>query len=83
MNTRYSKSASRALLRCNKRQLVREKIEAYAQDPESVSANVVKLQGREEYCLRVQDWRVVVELMDDAIVIIDIAPRGSVYEVKK
>jgi mRNA interferase RelE/StbE len=83
MKTRFSKSASRALLRCNKRQLVREKIEAYAHDPESMSANVVRLQGREEYRLRVQDWRVVFEIDGDEMIIVDVAPRGSVYEVKK
>jgi mRNA interferase RelE/StbE len=83
MKTRYSKSAGKALLRCNKRALVREKIEAYARDPESMSANVVKLQGCEAFRLRVQDWRVVFEIADDDMVVIDIAPRGSAYEVKK
>lgn len=83
MRTRYLKLAIRAFLRCNKRQLVREKIEAYARDPASAAGNVIKLQGREEYRLRVQDWRVVFQIEGDEMVIYDIAPRGSVYEVKK
>jgi mRNA interferase RelE/StbE len=72
-----------ALLRCNKRQLVRAKIDAYAEDPLALSQNVTKLQGRDEYRLRVQDWRIVFRLDDDVMFIDDIAPRGSVYEVKK
>jgi mRNA interferase RelE/StbE len=83
MITRFSKSAGKALLRCNKRQLVREKIEAFARDPEAMGTNVVKLQGREEYRLRVQDWRVVFQIEGSEMLVIDIAPRGSVYEVKK
>lgn len=83
MRVRYSKSAQKALLRSDKRNLIREKIGALAFDPVSVSANVVKLQGREECRLRVQNWRVVYVIGDDGLLVLDIAPRGSVYEVKK
>ena len=71
----------RALLRSNKRALIRQKIEELARDPLSLSANVKKLQGRPEHRLRVQDWRVIFRLDGDTIWIDDIAPRGSVYEV--
>lgn len=83
MKTRYVKTASRALMRCNKRLLVREKIEAYARNPELAVGNVIKLQGREEFRLRVQDWRVLFRVEGDEMIIDDIAPRGSIYEVKK
>jgi mRNA interferase RelE/StbE len=79
----FSKLAGRSLHRCNKRKLVREKIEAYANNPVAMEGNVIKLQGREEFRLRVQDWRVLFRIEGDAMIIDDIAPRGSVYEDKK
>jgi mRNA interferase RelE/StbE len=51
---RFSKSAQRALLRSNKRLLIRQKINELARDPLSLSANIKKLQGRPEYRLRIQ-----------------------------
>lgn len=49
----------KALLRSNKRTLIRQKIEELAHDPDSLAANMKRLQGRPEYRLRVQDWRVI------------------------
>jgi mRNA interferase RelE/StbE len=77
---RFSKSALRALARSNKRQLIREKIDDLGRDPLSVSANVIRLQGRPEYRLRVQDWRIIFRIEDQILWIDDIAPRGSAYE---
>jgi mRNA interferase RelE/StbE len=77
---RFSKSALKALTRSHKRQLIREKIDDLARDPLSVSANVVRLQGRPEYRLRVQDWRIIFRIEDQILWIDDIAPRGSAYE---
>lgn len=79
MEIRFSKTAARALLRSNKRDLIRRKIGDLAKEPLSQSANVKKLRGRSEYRLRVQDWRVIFRIEDDALLIDDIAPRGSVY----
>jgi mRNA interferase RelE/StbE len=76
---RFSGSALRALLRSNKRTLIREKIDELAEDPLTLAANVKKLQGRSEYRLRVQDWRVIFRIEDDVLWIDDIGPRGSVY----
>jgi len=76
---RFSRSAARALLRSNKRDLIRSKIDELAAEPLSQSANVKKLQGRAEYRLRVQDWRVIFRIEDDVLWVDDIAPRGSVY----
>ena len=83
MKVSYSRQAAKALLKCNKRVLLREKIDAFASSPALLLANVTKLQGREEFRLRVQDWRVIFKVSDGEMVILDIAPRGSVYEVKK
>lgn len=79
MDIRFSKTALKALLRFNKAALIRTKIEELASDPASQSANVKRLQGRAEYRLRVQDWRVIFRVEDDMLWIDDIGPRGSVY----
>ncbi|RVT41824.1 type II toxin-antitoxin system RelE family toxin [Sphingobium algorifonticola] len=81
MDVRFSKTAGRALLRSNKRLLIRQKIDELANDPLSLSANVKKLQGRPEYRLRIQDWRILFRIEGDILWIDDIAPRGSAYEV--
>jgi mRNA interferase RelE/StbE len=81
MDMRLSKSSMRALLRSNKRALLQQKINELADDPLSMSPNIKRLQGRVEYRLRVQDWRIIFRIEDDILWIDDIAPRGSVYEV--
>ena len=73
----------RALLRSNKRALIRQKIEDVAFDPLSQSANVKRLQGRPEYRMRVQDWRVIFRFEESILWVDDVAPRGSVYEVTR
>lgn len=77
-----SKGASRTLLRmpANTAVTIRAKIFQYAEDPGSLANNVVKLQGREGYWLRVGDWRVV--FADDGRVMLveRIGPRGGVYD---
>jgi len=76
---RFSKSAARALLRSDKRALLRTKVGELADDPLSQSANVKRLQGRPEYRLRVQDWRIIFRIEDGILWIDDIGPRGSIY----
>jgi mRNA interferase RelE/StbE len=76
---RVSKAANRALLRSNKRVLLRQKIGELAAEPLSQSANIKKLQIRPGYRLRVQDWRVVFRIEDKILWIDEIGPRGSVY----
>jgi len=55
------------------------KIEAYTTDPASQQNNVKALKGRDAIRLRVGDWRVI---MQDGVVldIIDIGPRGDIYD---
>lgn len=81
VDLRFSKTAVRALMRSNKRVLIRQKIDELAAAPLEENANVKRLQGRTEYRLRVQDWRVIFRIEDSILWIDDIAARGSVYEV--
>jgi mRNA interferase RelE/StbE len=81
MKIRYSNDALRSLRRSNKRELIRRKIEEYAENPDNHSANVKRLVGREEFRLRVQDWRVIFRLEEGVVLIDRVCPRGSVYEV--
>ena len=74
-----SKSAAKMLVRSGKAALIRQKIETLAQDPLALSVNITRLQGRPEYRLRVQDWRVIFRVEDDILWIDDIGPRGSIY----
>ena len=74
-----SKSAAEMLVRSGKAALIRQKIEILAQDPFALSINVTRLQGRPEYRLRVQDWRVIFRVEGDILWIDDIGPRGSIY----
>lgn len=66
----------------NIRGLIRSKVEAIAANPRDRHMNVTRLQGRPEFRLRVQDWRVIYRLVDDRVVllVIKIGARGQVYE---
>jgi mRNA interferase RelE/StbE len=75
----FSKTALKALLRSDKRDLIREKIGELAADPEALTANIKQLKGRPESRLRVQDWRIIFRIEDETLWIDDIGPRGSVY----
>lgn len=77
----YTRAATRALRRmpANTSALIMTKVELYAADPGSLGNNVKALTGRTGIRLRVGNWRVI---MDDGVVlaVLDIGPRGSVYE---
>jgi mRNA interferase RelE/StbE len=82
MEIRYSKAATKALLRmpANTARLIRSKIEQYASNPDSMANNIKKLQGRDGYRLRVGDWRVIFDRNGVVLDILEIGPRGSIYE---
>ncbi|WP_310531037.1 type II toxin-antitoxin system RelE/ParE family toxin [Novosphingobium sp.] len=80
MEVRYSRKALKSLLRSNKRQLIERKINELAKGSLAANPNVKKLVGREEYRLRVQDWRVIFCIDGSIFAIEHIGPRGSVYE---
>ncbi|MBT9247690.1 type II toxin-antitoxin system RelE/ParE family toxin (plasmid) [Gemmobacter fulvus] len=78
----YTKAAIRALRRmpANTAVLIRSKIEAYAQDPASQGNNLRALKGREGIRLRVGDWRVVMDDQGNVLAVLDIGPRGGIYD---
>ncbi|WP_026092230.1 type II toxin-antitoxin system RelE family toxin [Porphyrobacter sp. AAP82] len=79
MEVRNSPNATRALRRCNKRELIREKIQLLARDPLALSANIKALSGRGDNRLRVQDWRVIFEFRDGFVEIKEVVPCGGAY----
>ena len=78
----YMKAAIWALRRmpANTATLIRTKIEAYATDPASQTNNVKPLRGREGIRLRVGDWRVIMDDQGNVLAILDISPRGGIYD---
>ena len=64
----------------NNSKLIRAKIEAYAADPMSQANNVKKLRGRSGIRLRVGDWRVIRDEQGQVLAVLDIGPRGRVYD---
>ena len=80
MRVRYLPDAQRALRKHrNVAARLMTKIEELAADP-SAYAQVIRLQGRPEKRLRVGDFRVLFLEDDGELVVIDIGPRGSIYE---
>nr|WP_091949787.1 type II toxin-antitoxin system RelE/ParE family toxin [Phyllobacterium sp. YR620] len=79
---KYSRSALKALSRMpvNVAGRIRLKIEQYASNPGAQAANVVRLQGRTGYRLRVGDWRVIFDDDGNVLSILQIGPRGGIYE---
>jgi mRNA interferase RelE/StbE len=79
---KYTKAAAKALARLSAKTAARiqGKIEQYAADPASLGNNVTKLQGREGYRLRVGDWRVIFEQDGAVLDVLQIGPRGRIYE---
>lgn len=78
----YTKAAIRALRRMPAKtaMLIRSKIEAYAQDPASQGNNLRALKGREGIRLRVGDWRVIMDDQGNVLAVLDIGPRGGIYD---
>jgi mRNA interferase RelE/StbE len=82
MEIRYTKTALKALARMPTAvaRLIRGKIEQYAEAPASLANNVKKLQGRDGHRLRVGDWRVIFDQDGVVLDVLQIGPRGSIYE---
>jgi len=78
----YTKAAIRALRRmpANTASLIRTKVEAYAQDPSAQANNVKSLKSREGIRLRVGDWRVIMDDQGNVLAVLDIGPRGGIYD---
>lgn len=78
----YTKSAIRALRRmpANTAMLIRTKIETFATDQASQANNVKALKGREGIRLRVGDWRVIMDDHGNVLPVLEIGPRGGIYD---
>jgi mRNA-degrading endonuclease RelE of RelBE toxin-antitoxin system/DNA-binding XRE family transcriptional regulator len=82
MEIRYTKAAAKALSRmpANVAAFIRAKIKQYAADPSSLANNDKKLQGRDGYRLRIGDYRVIFDQDGTVMDVLQIGPRGGVYE---
>lgn len=67
-------------LPANTSRLIRSKIEAYASDPASQANNVKALKGRDAIRLRVGDWRVILDDQGNVLAVLDVGPRGDIYD---
>lgn len=61
---------------------VRAKLAALAADPFAPNNNATRLQGRDDYRLRVGDWRVIYSVHEQVLTIdvLKISPRGGAYQ---
>jgi mRNA interferase RelE/StbE len=79
----FTKSADKALRKMPRdiAQRIRERLDHIAAEPYAKHPNVIKLQNRPGYRLRVGDWRVIYEIEGEALVILvlRIGSRGEVY----
>ena len=78
----YSRGAIRNLKRIpkNDRERIVNKINQYAEDPETLANNVIKMSNSNYMRLRVGDWRVVFEETEEMIAILVVDTRGGAYE---
>lgn len=77
---RYDRAALRALHRHrNMRIRIEEKLAAYATDPASM-ANMVKRLSTGDLRLRVGSFRVIFRETPTHIDVLDLGPRGDIYE---
>jgi mRNA interferase RelE/StbE len=56
------------------------KVDAYAADPASLANNVTELKGRAGIRLRVGDWRVIMDDDGTVLAVLEIGPRGGIYD---
>ncbi len=63
--------------------LIRKKLLTLAENPYNINNNIKRLKTKEEtYRLRVGDYRVIYEIINDLLIIeiIKIKPRGNAYD---
>jgi mRNA interferase RelE/StbE len=80
----YQQQAIKTLLKMPRdtARLIRTKIELLAQSPYTANNNVKKLEDIGGYRLRIGDWRVLYEIIDERLilVVVKIKPRGDAYK---
>jgi len=79
----YTKDAAKSLRKMprNMRESIENSLRDYAAAP-AQGRNVIKLEGRPGYRMRVGDWRILFEMDHGVltILVLKIAPRGEVYK---
>jgi mRNA interferase RelE/StbE len=77
----YTVKAALALrIHANRAKLIRSKIAQYAANPASQANNVKRLTGVDALRLRVGDFRVIFKETADTITVLDLGPRGDIYD---
>ena len=77
----YSIPAADALRKhANRAKLIRSKVTQYANDPAAQANNVKRLTGINALRLRVGDFRVIFTETEATITVLEIGPRGDIYE---
>jgi mRNA interferase RelE/StbE len=79
----YSRAAAKALARMDRATSgrIRDKVEQLAANPASLANNVKRLKGNEDlFRLRIGDWRVIYTEELAVLLVLNVAPRGSVYD---
>ncbi len=84
-NIRFTKEAIKELnlIPKNYSDLIRKKLLTLAENPYNINNNIKRLKTKEEtYRLRVGDYRVIYEIINDLLIIeiIKIKPRGNAYD---
>jgi mRNA interferase RelE/StbE len=77
----YTRTAVRALRKHrNMAPRIVAKIEAYAANPGSLGNMVTEMVGKDSMRLRVGDFRVLFRETATEVIVLDIGPRGSIYD---
>jgi len=77
----YTKAALRSLqAHSNRAKQIRAKIEQYATNPATLTNNVIQLTGSSAKRLRIAGFRVLFTETETTIIILDVGPRGEIYE---
>jgi mRNA interferase RelE/StbE len=79
----FTKSALKFLRKMprNEEKRIRTKLAQLSKDPYARNVNVTKLQNRPGFRLRVGDWRVIYDVIDEELVILvlKVGSRGGIY----
>lgn len=77
----YTKAALRSLqAHSNRATQIRAKIDQYAENPVSQANNVIQLTGSAAKRLRVAGFRVLFTETETTIIVLDVGPRGQIYQ---
>ena len=77
----YGPEALKSLRRMprNVAELMRGKLNQLAAAPETLANNLSSLKGTSALRLRIGDWRVILSIEPEQIIVHKIGPRGSIY----